>query len=355
MPLTDFLTNGQIPEGSAATSMTSQTVLPDWYSNYAMQLLANQNTVSATPYATYGAPRVAEFTPQQQQAFGMTNTAAGAYQPGLNQAVQTTQGAVNAPGALTTAQPMINAAGQSSVANIGQYMNPYNEQVINRIGELGQRNLTENLLPQVEGRYIAAGQLGFGGRQPGMGAPSGMMTDTARAIRDTQEATLAQQSQALQQGYGEAMGASQADLARQATLAGLTGNLASTQTGQQLQGGAQIADLAARQQSLGLTGADAVAGVGQQQQGLNQQNLDVAYSDFLRQQGYPQTQIDAMLKTMQGVQGAVPTATTQEGVAPLGYQPDYGPGTAATVAGGLTALGGLLSKGGALSGLLPGG
>jgi hypothetical protein len=354
MALTDFLTNGQIPAGSGATSMTTQTVLPDWYSNYAMQLLANQQAASATPYATFGGPRVAEFTPQQQQAFGMTGQAATAYQPGLNTATNVTQQAVNAPGALTAAQPLLTAAGQSSVTDINAYMNPYTEQVVNRIGQLGARNLSENLLPQVEGRYIAAGQLGFGGRQPGTGTPSGMMADTARAIRDTQEATLAQQAQALQQGYGEALGASQADLARRATLAGLTGNLASTQTGQQLAGGAQLAGLAAQQQALGLTGADAVGGVGQQQQALNQQNLDVAYSDFLRQQGYPQAQIDAALKTFQGIAPAVPQARTEEGIAPLGYQPEYGPGTAATVAGGLTALSGLLSKGGALSSLFGG-
>lgn len=357
MALTDFLTNGQIPEGSGATSMTTQTVLPDWYTNYAMQLLSNQQAASATPYTTYGAPRIAEFTPQQQQAFGMTGQAATAYQPGLTTATNVTQGAVNAPGALTAAQPLLTAAGQSSVANIGQYMNPYTEQVVNRIGQLGARNLSENLLPQVEGRYIAAGQLGFGGRQPGTGTPSGMMTDTARAIRDTQEATLAQQAQALQQGFSEAAGLSNTDLARQATLANLTGTLAGAQNTQQLAGGAQLANLAAQQQALGLTGANAVADVGQQQQALNQQNLDVAYQDFLRQQGYPQAQIDAALKTFSGIQNAVPLAKVEEGIAPLGYQPDYGPGTAASITGGLTALsslfaaGGPFAKGGALSGL----
>jgi hypothetical protein len=338
MALSDFLTNGQPPNDSTFTSTTSQTVLPDWYTNYAMQLLSNQTAASSQPYTTFQGPRIAGFTPEQQQGFGMTGQAATAYQPGLNQAVQTTQGALNAPGALTAAQPMLGAAGQSSVSNIGQYMNPYTDQVVNRIGELGARNLTENIMPGVEGRYIAAGQLGMGGRQPGMGTPSGMMTDTARAIRDTQEATLAQQTQALQQGYSEAGGLASADLSRQATLAGLTGQLAGQQTGQQLQGGAQLAGLAAQQQQLGLTGADAVTGVGAQQQALEQQSLNTAYQDFLRQQGYPQEQINAMLGTMQGVQGAVPTSTTEEGLVPLGYSK---PGTTAKIIGGLSAVAGI--------------
>jgi hypothetical protein len=350
MALTDFLTNGQIPEGSGLTALTKQTVLPDWYTNYAQQIVANQNAVSAQPYTTFQGPRVADFTPQQQQGFGMTGQAATAYQPGLTAATGATQGAVNAPGALEAAQPMINAAGQSSVANINQYMNPYNEQVINRIGQLGARNLTENLLPEVEGRYIAAGQLGFGGRQPGMGAPSGMMTDTARAIRDTQEATLAQQAQALQSGYSEAAGLAGTDLGRQATLANVAGNLASAQTGDRLAGGAQLADLAGMAQQYGLTGANAVTGVGAQQQALNQQNLNVGYEDFLRQQGYPQEQINAMLGTMQGVAGAVPKAETETGIAPLGYQQEYGPGTAASIAGGLATVASLFGKGGAFGG-----
>lgn len=350
MALTDFLTNGQVPAGSGLTAMTNQTVLPDWYTNYAQQILANQNAVSSQPYTTYQGPRVAGFTPQQQQGFGMTGTAATAYQPGLAAATGVTQGAVNAPGALEAAQPMLNAAGQSSVANIGQYMNPYNEQVINRIGQLGARNLSENLMPEIEGRYIAAGQLGFGGREGAQGTPSGMMTDTARALRDTQEATLAAQSQALQSGYSEAAGLAGTDLGRQATLAGITGNLASTQTGQQLEGGAQLADLAGMAQQYGLTGANAVTGVGAQQQALNQQNLNVGYEDFLRQQGYPQQQINAMLGTMQGVAGAVPKAETEMGIAPLGYQPEYGPGTASSIAAAAAAAASLFGKGGAFAG-----
>ena len=344
MALSDFLSNGQIPEGSAATSTTSQTVLPDWYTNYAMQLLANQQAVSATPYTTYQGPRVADFTAQQQQGFGMTTDAASAYQPALTAATGTTQQALAAPGALTTAQPYLTQAGQSTVSNIGQYMNPYNEQVVNRIGELAGRNLSENIMPQIEGRYIAAGQLGYGGRGGAAGTPSGMLTDTARAIRDTQEAALAEQAKALQSGYSEAAGLSATDLARQATLAGLSGNLAGAQNTQQLAGAQQLANLGGLAQQYGLTGAEAVTGVGAQQQALNQQNLDVAYQDFLRQQGYPQTQINAGLGTLGGIASAVPTAKVEEGIVPLGYQPEQAPSTAASIGSTLTALAGLLSS-----------
>ena len=198
-------------------------------------------------------------------------------------------------------------------------MNPYNEAVTNRIAELGTRNLTENIMPEIEGRYIKAGQLGFGGRG-GLGTPSGMMTDTSRAVRDVSSDILAQQTKALQSGYTEAAGLAGTDLARQAGLASTVGNLAETQQGQQLAASGALSNLGAQAQNLGLTGAGALGGVGALEQQQGQKNLDVAYGDFLRQQGYPQEQIDNMLKTFQGVTAGVPTASTEYGISPSGVQ-----------------------------------
>jgi hypothetical protein len=341
--LTDFLNNGQLPAGSTFTSKTSETVLPDWYTNYAMQLLSNQQTLAAQPMPTYQGPRVAEFSPTTQQGFGMTGQAATAYQPALNAATTATQGAINAPGGLATAQPFLTQAGQSSVANIGSYMNPYTDQVVNRIADLGTRNLTENIMPEIEGRYIQAGQLGFGGRG-GTGTPSGMLTDTSRAIRDTSADILGKQTEALRAGYGEAAGLAGTDLARQAGLATAAGTLSGQDLSRQLTGAGQLANMGEQAQSLGLTGAGALQQVGATQQGQAQKNLDVAYGDFLRQQGYPQEQINAMLQTMGGVKAGVPTAAREEGIVPLGYQPDLKPSTAETVGGTLSALAAILSK-----------
>ena len=354
MALTDFLNNGQLPTGSTFKSLTSETVLPDWYTNYAMQLLSNQQALAAQPLPTYQGPRVAEFSPTQQQGFGMTGTAANAYQPALNSATMATQGVVNSGGALATAQPLINAAGQSSVANINQYMDPYTNQVVNRIGELGTRNLTENIMPQIEGRYIQAGQLGFGNRN-GMGTPSGMMTDTARAVRDTSADILGKQTEALQQGYTQAAGLASGDLARTAGLASTVGGLSGTDLSRTLTGAGQLAEMGTAAQTLGLTGAGALQQVGATQQGQAQKNLDVAYSDYLRQQGYPQEQINAMLQTFGGVAGGVPKAVKDEGIVPLGYQQELKPSTAETIGGTLAGLGAILAKsesGSALSKLL---
>jgi hypothetical protein len=105
-----------------------------------------------------------------------------------------------------------------------------------------------------------------------------------------------------------------------------------------------MASLAGQQQNLGLQGAGALTAMGGAEQGLNQQNLDIAYQDFLRQQGYPQEQIDAMSNTMRSVLPGVPTATQQEGIVP-NAQPTTS--TASNIASGLTGIAGILSAIGA--------
>jgi hypothetical protein len=405
--------------------MTKQTVMPDWYTNYAMDILAGQKAISSRDYETAPMPRVAAFTPMQEKSFGMTEAAAGAYKPMLDAATAATQSAMAAPGSLPTSQPYFNQAmnlngvtaatpglqqgaqftaqstnalgmnaaqpylqqaGQSSVANIGQYMNPYNEAVTNRIGELGTRNLTENLLPAIEGRYIQAGQLGYGGRGGLGGTPSGMMTDTARTLRDVNADILAQQTAALQSGYTQAAGLAGTDLARQSQLAQTAGSLgtqqqgALAQAGQQManigqtygtltgaqqraltdigtnvgtfagqdisrsrQGAQQLAGLGEDAQRLGLTGAGALGSVGALQQQQGQKNLDVAYGDWLRQQGYDQEQTDQMVKTLGGVAGAVPRAETTYGISP--YNTDTSKtSTGSDIAALLTALSGFVGE-----------
>jgi hypothetical protein len=342
MAISSFLAEGAaIPQGSALTDMTKQSVMPEWYTNYAMDILSGQNAIANRPYEPAPMPRVAGFTPTQQKAFDMTGTAATAYQPLFNQATGVAQNAANAPGALTTAQPFLTEAGKTSVSNIGTYMNPYNDAVISRIGELGARNLSENILPEVEGRYIKAGQLGFGGRGGLGGTPSGMMTDTSRAIRDVSADILGKQTEALRAGYSDATGLAGTDLTRFGNLATTAGNLAQTQQEQQLAASGALSNLGVRAQELGLTGAGALAKVGEQEQQLGQKNLDVAYADFLRQQGYDQEQINNKMAAFKGVATGVPQAETSYGISPSGVQQQYS-STAKDIASALTAAAGVI-------------
>jgi hypothetical protein len=156
----------------------------------------------------------------------------GAAQPYLTQAGQTTAQALS-DRALNAANPYLQAASQSSAQNVGQYMSPYQTGVMDVIAKQGGRNLSENLLPGVSDAFIKAGQFGS----------SRMGEFGSRALRDTQEAVLNQQAQLANQGYGQALTASQADLARQAQLAGTVGSISGADLSRVLQGGAQYGNL----------------------------------------------------------------------------------------------------------------
>ena len=176
----------------------------------------------------------------------------GAASPYINQAGAATAQSL-AERALTAANPYLTAAGQTSASQVGQYMSPYQQGVLDVIAKQGARNLSENLLPQVSDSFIKAGQ--FGSNRMGEFG--------SRALRDTQEAILKEQSLAAQQGYGQSLNAAQADLARQGQLAGTVGSISGADLSRVLQGGAQYGNLG---QTLGqLTGqqASTLANIGQ--------------------------------------------------------------------------------------------
>jgi len=318
-----------------------------------------------------------------------------------------------------------------------EYMSPYQENVVNQIADVGLRQLQEKFLPAVGEEFIKAGQFG-----PGRGS-SRMSEFGARALRDVQEATLAEQAKALQAGYGQAADIFGADVSRAGQLAGTAGQLGTAQQralldiGQQygqlstsdlqrmLESGSKVSDIGSRigqltgedaarivemgkatgqltaedasrimqigktrgeltaadadrlvniaktagsltsddasrlaeigkttgmltgqdaellakigqtkgqlgqedarnlqnlaakyaetgslAQQLGLTGAGALGNIGATQRGLTQQNLDLAYQDFLRQQGYPQQQALFLSQLLQGIR--LPDVTVQQ-------------------------------------------
>jgi hypothetical protein len=317
MATSQFLVDGKVPAGSAVTSTTSETTLPPFAVNSAMQLLANQMALLNTPYQPSPIPSVAPFTETERLGQGMTKTAAGAYQPGLNAAMGTVGAAAAGPGALTAANPYFQAGANTSVSNIGAYMNPYTENVVSRIAELGGRNLSENIMPAIEGRYIGAGQLGGPTRGGGLSAaPSGMLTDTARAVRDTNADIVGKQYEALNSGYSGALTAAGNDLNRLASIGSNVAGAASAEMRDRTAAGSEMANLAALYQSLGLTGANAVTGVGEAERNMNQRNLEAAEADRLRQLGHPQEQIDAAVATLRNILPAVPTRVSKEGIEP---------------------------------------
>lgn len=401
----------------ASSYVTSTTETPKWLQDAIYNQIYQATNVANTPFTPYGGTLVAGATPQQQQAWNAVSSSQGAWQPAFEQAQTGLTALSTAPGGaaaaqpfiqqalgtsgvgaaqpyltqeaaalggvdtgagartlspyvqqslgasgLSAAQPYLQAASESTAANVQDFMNPYTQSVTDQIAKLGARNLSENLLPSVSDSFIRAGQ--FGGTRMGEFG--------SRALRDTQESVLAQQSQALQSGYGQALSAAQQEAARQAGLASTAGGLGSAQQQAIMAGGQALSSAQqqaaqqemARAQALGtvgqqlgaltqaqqqallsagsqtgqLTSADlqrqqsvlqqiaaqaqqgqqmrttdtaALEAAGLSQQQLAQRQADAAYQQYLTEQAYPKTQLDWLSTQVRGMAPNVASSTTQ--------------------------------------------
>jgi hypothetical protein len=409
-----YLTD-QTPQNSTKLDVTN-TSTPAWMQQAIYDQIQNSIATADRPYVPYALPTVAGLNPNQTQAYsqvqqnstgfnaptgmnaGMTTaaTAMKAYQDsdtatglstgqtnylspntpttwlgnaGTNWAsavsanpatageTNLTNSATSAGNITTNADPYLTAAGKQAYTDINNYMNPYQQNVMDVIAKQGARNLSETLLPQVSDQFIKAGQ--FGGNRMGEFG--------SRALRDTQEAILSKQSELANQGYTQAMTNAQTDLERQAKLGQTAGNLASEQaqayqnvgqtegqlTAQQQQNLATIANQqaqqAGQQQQLGLTAVkdvqDAQAqdatrqmgalndyttilgnqqkmqnldvasleAAGQAQQAQKQAELTAAQQQWQTAQDYPKNQLDWMNAQIRGLPAnTIPTITTSQ-------------------------------------------
>jgi len=248
----DILGNVSGTSQTGAITNTSSAI-PEWLQEYTRGLGSQAAAIAGeeyTPYtspenaATYGidSGQIAGLSPAQKYAQDTVIANQGSYQPYTDYASQTLPQAQSA------------------------YMNPYTDSVVSRIAQLGQRNLTENLLPQVNSTFTGAGQFG-----------STRSADfTNKALRDANESILGQQANSLQQGYTQAQNAAIADLQRYAGL------------GQQVQ-------------NQGYQDVGMMQAVGQEQQNLAQKNMDLAQQQFTNQLNYPKQQLSFASDIIRGL------------------------------------------------------
>ena len=369
--------------GSSQTSTT--TIDPDIKKAYLQNLQQAQGVASALPVREF-----ADFNPvyragEQQlvntglagRGIATTNMAADY----ANQAAQFNPyyvGGVNAGmsnqfGAVGYTPTDVTAA-QSNMSNIGQYMNPYTNQVIT------------NNLADIEGaRQAAVQQMGeaatrakaYGGTRQGVAeaATNKAYTDKAAQMSaqlrmqgfDTStnlmQQDLARQQQAnlltAQQGTGAAqygagainaaMGGNaaalnemqryNASLAQQSDLANQQQYAAAN--AQRLAAAGQLGAFGQQQQNLGLTGAQAVMGAGSAQQQFTQAQLDALRGIGLEKLGITQ---GAMSTALPNAGGSTTSPTYKNplssalGGAGYGYQ--FGGLPGAAIGGILGLLGG---------------
>jgi hypothetical protein len=314
----------------ATTTTVNSVALPEWYNQYAQNVLGKAYASTGEAYQPYNAARIAGFAPEQEQAFQMTQQGIGSYRPYLSQAQGLTQQATQGSG-LGAASPFLQQGTASFGSRVGEYMNPYTENVVNRIGELSGRNLRENILPGINRTFVGGGTFGGSRSADFMG----------RAVRDANESALAEQNRALQAGYGQAADIFSGEAGRALQAAGTAGTLGGSDLSRLLSAGTQMSSLGQQQQQMQGVDTAALAGIGGQRQALGQQSADLAYEDFQRQRDYPYEQV-AKLANIGGTL-KVPTAESTTSPAPSQTAANLG-----SIIGGLGTLAGAfnLKKGG---------
>jgi hypothetical protein len=242
MAFTDFLFNGETPP-TVDTGSNVGGQLPLWYSQYLQSLFNRSSAIGGEDFIPYGAPRIAQTDPMQEQARTRAGQTAEAWTPYMAEA-----GAATARGA---------AAFDPNQAT--QFQSPYMSGVTDEIARLGNTNFQENILPTLNDAFIGSGQFGS----------TRNMDMATRAARDTQREIMGQQSLSLQRGQEAAM------------------KDYGTWTQRGLEGGQNLSALASLQQNLDARTAAGLETAGATRRGEEQAGLDLAYGDFQEQRDFP--------------------------------------------------------------------
>lgn len=294
-----FLSNGQAPINTMTGQQTSN-ILPAWYQDYTNQMLQKAAQYANEPPPVSPAPQVAGLTGDQQQSYGQIRDIASQYGGVPGQAMGMVAGADPHAGS-NAANPYLQQSDQTSASQVGNYMNPYTQNVVDNIATLGTRNMTENTLPALQSAFTSSGGGGHYGGDGVGGGNTQEGTLEERLGRDTGNNILQQQNQALQAGYGQALQASGTDLARQGALAQTAGSLGNTGAANEMQQGMYTGALGQQGQGMALQAAGALNSAGQQQQQQVQSNLNSANQQFWQQQQWPLQGVQAMQGALQGV------------------------------------------------------
>jgi len=266
------------------SSQTTTTEAPSYYTSHLNDIAAGGKT------AVQNAKFIGA-TPLQTEAFTKVAENVGNYQPTLTNAGTTLNRATNVS-PLNAAQPYFNNANvdQSDLAQ--QYMSPYTQNVVNSIGTLGQRNIQQNLAPQATAGAVGSGQFGSQRGAQVLG----------QTIQNANTDILAQQNQALQTGYQNAMLNAQKQQALQAELGKSAGALETSNQANLINAATTGGNLAGQTQKLGLDDVNALATLGGQVQTIKQ-----------NEQLFPLTTLSKEAELLRGYQIPTNTVNTFEG------------------------------------------
>jgi hypothetical protein len=282
------------------SSQTQSTLAPSYYTDY-LSNIATKGAAQIDP--TTGAKYIGS-QPLQETAFANVEDSAGAYKPTLTSAGTTLGSAVSASSPLSAATDYLTAAGTDpSKAAVG-YMSPYTTSVVNQIGNMGQRNIMQNLAPSATAGAVGAGQFGSKRGSEVLG----------QTIQNANRDILGQQATAMEKGYQTALDAALKQNQLQAQMGQTAGTLASQGQQNLTQAGAQQGQLASTEQALNLAEINALATLGEQQRTLKQ-----------NEQLFPLSNLSTLSGLLRGFNVPTSTKTTAE-MSPLSALAGIGTG-----------------------------
>lgn len=269
------------PTGQSFSSPT------EWYDQYLADLTALGGTLAKEEYTPYGGPRIAEWTPDQQAAFGRIRDSLDMWKPfadQANDALLAGQGGLDA---------MRNLIDQSSTFDRPTFENTYLDiymdparQMQDAADSIGNRNFQNTTLKSLNDAFAGTGQFGSGRNQI-LGADAAAM---AQAQIEEAKAGIGMQATHYAMGDYHKWAQQGLNSAQQlGNFAGLQGNMATN-----------LMNFGSQQQQAALNDAYQLGNIGTQQQALNQQNLNLAYQDFQDQQAHPWQQLDRWSSVVRG-------------------------------------------------------
>ena len=262
--------------------------LKPYYSDILSKAQALYDKRTEEGFVPYEGPTIAQFTPEQEQAFTGIAGLQGQVAPKFAEAEQITREAISP---ITGEQ-------------IQEAMSPYQQAVVDIEKREAQKAFEQNVLPKVRQAQIAAGS--FGGTR-GTLLEAQTLADQARLLSDIQTKGSAA-------AFKDAREALEAERTRQG------------------QGATQLANIAPQALKTGLAELGAQQSVGEQRQAQTQAALDEAYRQFLQEREQPYTD----MQKYQAVVTGAPLTTTQ-----FAQPPPPCPSLGQQLIGGLAGIGSL--------------
>lgn len=166
--------------------------------------------------------------------------------------------------------PRLEQMGQAAMSNLQdiasstapnvakEYMNPFQDQVLDALQSRATRRLKETILPKVRNEFMRGANYNSDKR----------LEAERKAIKDWDESLREQEGQILHQGYGQALNTAQEDMRRQAAQA------------------SELHNLKRAEQEAQFKNAKALDTLGERQRKIRQDQLTADYEDWLEQKNY---------------------------------------------------------------------